>query len=82
VVVLDYRMPGLDGAHLLRVLRGHPRTAKTPVVFYSGDCDDTLREAALYNGAQFVPKGGSARALVDAVMLCIPGRTRGAVAQA
>ena len=36
VILLDYAMPGMDGAHISRHLRGDPRTAAIPIVLMSG----------------------------------------------
>ena len=36
VILLDYAMPGLDGAHISRELRGDPTTAAIPIVLMSG----------------------------------------------
>lgn len=35
-VVLDWRLPGMDGSEVLQQLRVEPRTAKLPVFFLSG----------------------------------------------
>jgi CheY-like chemotaxis protein len=68
VVVLDLHMPGLDGAHLMRLLRSSPRTAGTPVVFHSGDTEESLGELADSLGAYYAVKGNGPRALVDAIL--------------
>jgi DNA-binding response OmpR family regulator len=80
VLVLDYHMPGLDGAHLVRVLRSSPRTADIPVVFYSGDCDELLISTATALGAHYAIKGINPRILVDAILAALRGD--GAVAHA
>ena len=71
VVVLDYHMPGLDGAHLVRVLRSSPRTADIPVVFYSGACDDELISLARTLGAHYASKGINPRELADAIFAAL-----------
>lgn len=71
VVVLDCHMPGLDGAHLMRVLRTSPRTAGTPIVLHSGDSDASLAELADSLGAQYASKGRGPTALADAIMAAI-----------
>lgn len=35
-IVLDIRMPGMDGLAMLEQLRGHQATARTPAIVYSG----------------------------------------------
>jgi CheY-like chemotaxis protein len=36
VILLDYAMPGTDGAHISRQLRADPTTAAIPIVLMSG----------------------------------------------
>jgi CheY-like chemotaxis protein len=36
VILLDYAMPGMDGAHISWQLRGDPTTAAIPIVLMSG----------------------------------------------
>jgi response regulator RpfG family c-di-GMP phosphodiesterase len=36
VVLLDVRMPGMDGFELADLIRHHPRFQKTPIIFISG----------------------------------------------
>lgn len=45
LVVSDLRMPGSDGASLLRAMAADPRTARTPVIILTGlghDIDDDV----------------------------------------
>lgn len=39
LVLLDYMMPGMDGADVLVKLRSNPRTAAIPVMFLTGKND-------------------------------------------
>jgi len=39
LVLLDYMMPGMDGADVLAKLRSNPRTATIPVMFLTGKND-------------------------------------------
>jgi CheY-like chemotaxis protein len=73
VVVLDCHMPGLDGAHLMRVLRTSPRTAGTPIVLHSGDSDAALAELAESLGALYASKGRGPMALADAIVAAMRG---------
>lgn len=58
LVVLDYRMPGVDGMEVLRRMRAEPRTAGVPVVFFSAEESGLLREEAMSAGAQdYIRKG-------------------------
>ena len=36
LILLDYEMPGMDGAQVLEIVRNSPKTAKIPVVFLTG----------------------------------------------
>jgi CheY-like chemotaxis protein len=73
-VVLDAHMPGLDGAHLVRLLRSSPRTAATPIVFHSGDPEDVLAKLAASFGATYACKAGGLDALYDAIIASVsPG---------
>src|SRR5688500_15804463 len=54
VVVLDMRLPGLDGYEVARLLKAHPRTAGAGIVGVSASADPG---AALAAGCDaFVPK--------------------------
>ncbi len=73
VVVLDCNMPGLDGAHLMRVLRTSPRTAGIPIVLHSGDADAVVQELAESLGARYAFKGRGPGMLVDAIRAAVRG---------
>jgi CheY-like chemotaxis protein len=68
VVVLDLHMPGLDGAHLMRLLCSSPRTAGTPVVLHSADAEEVLGELANSLGAHYSVKGRGLVPLVEAIL--------------
>lgn len=58
VVLLDVNMPALSGEMLLPILKGRERTKDTPVVLYSANDEDALRQAARRLGAAgYVCKG-------------------------
>ncbi|MGO8997865.1 MAG: response regulator [Polyangiaceae bacterium] len=77
VVVLDCHMPGLDGALLMRVLRTSPRTAETPIVFYSGDTDAELAELADALGTYYAPKARGPVMLADTITRAVRGHANG-----
>lgn len=51
LILLDIRMPGLDGFETLTRLRQNPSTAHIPVIFISGLDDDSHEEKGLKLGA-------------------------------
>ena len=46
LVILDVRMPKMDGLEVCRRLRAQPRFERTPIIFLTADRADELREAA------------------------------------
>jgi CheY-like chemotaxis protein len=51
LIVLDFNLPGLNGADLLGQIIRMDATKKVPVVFYSGDMRPLVRELLLSCGA-------------------------------
>ena len=74
VVVLDVNMPGLDGTHLVRLLRSSPLTAQTRVVFYSGMGEQELKQLARENNAAYALKSRGGLALREVVMRSLASR--------
>ena len=65
-ILLDIRMPGLDGLSVLRQLRNRPESADVPVAIMSGSVGD--KDTALRFGAQyFLTKPYQAAELMEAV---------------
>lgn len=57
LVLLDMRMPGIDGLTVVRELRTDPKLRKLPVIAVSADIGDDDRAAALAAGCDdFVGK--------------------------
>ena len=57
LVMLDFRMPGMDGFDVLRVLKHDPRTADIPVIMLTGDISVELESKGFIEGAtDFVRK--------------------------
>jgi CheY-like chemotaxis protein len=58
VVLLDINMPALSGEMLLPLFKAREQTRETPVVLYSSNDEDSLRQAARRLGAAgYVRKG-------------------------
>ena len=49
VILLDVRMPGMDGLETARLIRQRPRTAQTPIIFITAFGDDTTHLAGGYS---------------------------------
>lgn len=58
LILLDYHMPGDTGAHLFENLRRNNATARTPILFMSGEAhpNDVLAEVADPSNARFLSK--------------------------
>src|SRR5512137_784051 len=64
LVVLDLRLPGIDGLAVLDALRADLHTAEVPVILLSGQADDATRVRALDLGAaDFIQKPASLQEL-------------------
>ena len=58
LLITDYHMPGMTGAHLFESLRRNQATSRTPILFMSGEAsgEDILKEIASPDGASFLAK--------------------------
>src|SRR5919202_5630011 len=57
VMVIDARMPRLDGFDACGALRHDPRTADVPIIMVTGGCEPTLAAEAFEAGAtDYLPK--------------------------
>lgn len=74
VVVMDYRLPGLDGAAATRAVT---RSSRAAVVCLTAEASEEERDAVVRAGAvALVEKGGAIEALVETVRRAASG-TRG-----
>ncbi len=69
VVVVDLKMPGMDGFTFCRTLRGDPRLKDTPVILLTGAKGDAIKREALMAGANhFMTKPIDGQALADRIV--------------
>lgn len=68
IVLLDYRMPGMDGAETLRAISEDPLISDVTVFFLTGEDDiSALDEHSLEGAAGFIRKSGGKKALMEAL---------------
>lgn len=53
VVLLDIRMPGIDGFEVIGRMKKDPQSADIPVIFVSANAQETAKRAALNAGGRF-----------------------------
>jgi CheY-like chemotaxis protein len=51
LILLDMMMPGMDGLATMDALRKLPETAATPMVFFTANTQDQVRQDLLRRGA-------------------------------
>lgn len=65
MMVVDYRLPGMNGDELVRLVRQAARTRTLPILMLTGDSASDLERQGLDSGANaYVPKDGGTDLLV------------------
>lgn len=68
VILLDLRMPDMDGFEVLQHLRASPEAASIPVIFLTANVQDTVKQKALSAGASgFLPKPYEPTVVLEAI---------------
>lgn len=70
LILMDVRMPGVDGIEIARMIRQSRRYLSVPIVFVSAECDAVRQmEARRFGGDEFVSKPVDLKHLVALVQL-------------
>ncbi|MDB5683122.1 MAG: response regulator receiver sensor signal transduction histidine kinase [Sphingomonas bacterium] len=78
LLVVDYRLPGMNGDELVRILRQTGRTRTLPVLMLTGDAASEVERQGLDSGANaYVPKGIGAELLVSRMRALLRQRRTG-----
>ncbi len=68
VVLLDMRMPGIDGLEVIRRMKLDECLARVPVIVISANAQETVKREAIATGARlFLEKPYESRVLLDAL---------------
>lgn len=79
VVLLDLRMPEMDGMEVLRRLRADQRTAMTPVIILTANVQDTVKQQAINAGAtEFLTKPYESGVVLNAIRTALSPSGAGA----
>ena len=66
LLVVDFRLPGMNGDELVRIVRQASRTRTLPILMLTGDSASDVERQGLDSGANaYVPKGSGAELLVS-----------------
>jgi len=75
VIVVDLKMPKMDGFTFCRTLRADPRLKDTPVILLTGSKGDAIKREALSAGASFfMTKPIDSSALAERILACIESK--------
>ncbi len=75
LIIMDIKMPGLDGADLAVRFQAEPALSETPIVFLTGTVTEPeiVRHGRHIGGLRFLPK----TMRLDAMVTCLEGILRG-----
>jgi len=72
LIILDYNMPELDGAHILKHLKDDSRFAEIPKIIWSTSQSETYRKKCLELGADdYIIKPSKVNELIEAIKYVI-----------
>ena len=72
IILLDIRMPGMDGYEVCRKLKANETTADIPVVFLTGESDAASEKDALAVGAAgYITKPIDPAVLLEKISNCL-----------
>jgi CheY-like chemotaxis protein len=76
VIVVDLKMPGMDGLTFCRMVRGDPRLKDTPIILLTGAKGEEVKREALSAGASFfMNKPINGAALAECIVGCLYAKT-------
>lgn len=68
VILLDLRMPDMDGFEVLRRLRSSPETSSIPVIILTANIQDSVKQQARSAGAaRFLTKPFESKDIINAI---------------
>jgi CheY-like chemotaxis protein len=77
LILLDIRMPEMDGFEVNRRLRQMPELAAIPVIFLSAHAQEKTRQESLAGGGcSFLAKPYEAKRLIAAIFAALKGRAQ------
>jgi CheY-like chemotaxis protein len=75
VIVVDLKMPGMDGFTFCRSVRADARVKRTPIILLTGSKGDEIKREALNAGASFfMNKPIDGPMLADRIVACIESK--------
>jgi CheY-like chemotaxis protein len=75
IILLDYKMPGIDGLEVLDILGSDPATRMVPVIMLTGISSKTIVDRSIRSGARdFIVKPGSRDVIIRKINDVIGGK--------